>query len=80
MICDDELERIWKEDAVAYFRFYPGIRLEGLRKITRTSDRIAGGAVEVRTEKLPNRKLDHYRYTILSGDRSTSNSMYPNSS
>jgi hypothetical protein len=36
MKCDDELEMIWIEDAVAYFRLYPGTQLEGLRKITRT--------------------------------------------
>jgi hypothetical protein len=31
----DELERIWKEKVVAEFlRYYPGIRLEGLRNAT----------------------------------------------
>jgi hypothetical protein len=29
---NDELERIWKEVVMAY---YPGIRLEGLRKTTK---------------------------------------------
>jgi intergrase/recombinase len=57
MMCDDELERIWKEDAMAYFRIYPGIRLEELRKITITSHRIAGDPVEVRTENLHNKNL-----------------------
>jgi hypothetical protein len=29
---NNELERIWKEAVVANFRYYPGVRLDGLRK------------------------------------------------
>jgi hypothetical protein len=31
----DELERIWKEAVVFYWRYYPGICLEGLGKTTK---------------------------------------------
>jgi hypothetical protein len=31
----DELEKIWKEVAVVYFRYYPDICLTGLRKSAR---------------------------------------------
>jgi hypothetical protein len=31
---NDELERIWKETVVAYSRYYRGVFLVGMRKIT----------------------------------------------
>jgi hypothetical protein len=33
---NNELERIWKEASVAESRYYPSIRLEGLREATKT--------------------------------------------
>jgi hypothetical protein len=36
-----------KEAAVAYFRYYPVIFLEGLRKIIKTSVRIVGTWAEI---------------------------------
>jgi hypothetical protein len=73
-IYDDEQEEIRKDEAVAYFRLYSDIRLEGFRKTSRTSDRILGGLVDVRTEHLPNKNLD------LSGDRNACNSVHLNNS
>jgi hypothetical protein len=37
----EEFQRIWREVFDVHFRFYPGIFLEGLRKIMKTSVRIA---------------------------------------
>jgi hypothetical protein len=36
---DDEMAGTWKEKVVAYLRYYPGISLEGLRKIMRNISR-----------------------------------------
>jgi hypothetical protein len=47
MIVNNELERMWKEAVVAQLRYYPGICLEGLRKTTKTSVRIAGLRAEI---------------------------------
>jgi hypothetical protein len=33
----NELERIWKEAAMAWLMYFPGIYMEGLRKITKDS-------------------------------------------
>jgi hypothetical protein len=33
---NDEMERKWKEAVVAYFRYKPGICLDGLRETTKT--------------------------------------------
>jgi hypothetical protein len=33
-LMSDDLERIWKEAAMAYSKYYPGICLDGLRKTT----------------------------------------------
>jgi hypothetical protein len=43
----DELERIRKKAVMAYLKYYPGICLEGLRKMTKTSVRIAGLRKEI---------------------------------
>jgi hypothetical protein len=46
----DKLERIWKEVVMAYSRYYPGIFLEGLKKIMKTLVRIACIPVESETK------------------------------
>jgi hypothetical protein len=48
----DKLERIWKEVVMNYPRYYPGIYLEGLRKIMKTLVRIASIPVESETKHL----------------------------
>jgi hypothetical protein len=56
---NNELERIWKEAVVAYRKCDPGVCLDGLRKITKTSIRITDVPDESRTLQLPNTILDH---------------------
>jgi hypothetical protein len=51
----NKLEIIWKEVAVAERKYYPGICMERLRKITDTSATIADVSVEVRTKHLQKR-------------------------
>jgi hypothetical protein len=57
----EQSERIWEEVMVAYSRYYPGICLEGLRKTTKTSVRIAGVPSEVQTKSL---SIKAYRVTF----------------
>jgi hypothetical protein len=69
---NDELERIWKEAAVASFLgCYPGIRLEGLRKTTKnvqdsqSSDRnLNQGPLEHEAEILTIRPRRSLRYGV----------------
>jgi hypothetical protein len=48
-----ELDRIWKEAVVAWWRYSPGSCLEGLRKITKYIVFIRGVPAEVRTKRFP---------------------------
>jgi hypothetical protein len=52
---DGELERIWKEAVVAYSRYCPGIRLEGLWNVTKNFNRIAGVSAGIGTQHFPNK-------------------------
>jgi hypothetical protein len=49
---------------VAYPRCDPGLCLDGLRKITKTSVEIAGVPGEIRTVQLPDTNVEHL-YIIL---------------
>jgi hypothetical protein len=42
MATSDEVERMYKEPVVAYFKCYPSSRMEELEKTTKTSARING--------------------------------------
>jgi hypothetical protein len=50
----DELEITWEEEIMAYSRYFPGIGLEELRKITKISVRIASGPADITTEYIQN--------------------------
>jgi hypothetical protein len=52
----DELERMWRETVVAYFKLYFGSCLDGLRKITKISVIIACLRAEIWTRDLSNTK------------------------
>jgi hypothetical protein len=58
----DEFEAIWKEGIVTYPRYYPCIFLEGQRKASKTSVRIAIVSTKIRTKNFLNTNLDRYRY------------------
>jgi hypothetical protein len=60
----DEIWRIWKEMVMAKLRFYPGIYLEGLRKIKNIL-RIAYVSAGNRTGQLLNTRLECYRCAML---------------
>jgi hypothetical protein len=47
---------------MAKSRYYPDIFLEGTRKSTKTSVRIAGVPADIRTANLENKSVDLYRY------------------
>jgi hypothetical protein len=58
-----ELERIWKETAVAKYKYYPSIYPKGLRnKPRRTPVKMSGVPPKNRTERLPDSSLEIYRY------------------
>jgi hypothetical protein len=52
-----ELERMWKEAVVTFFRYYLGICLDGLRKIMKNL-RIAGHRAEIWTRDLRSTKKE----------------------
>jgi antibiotic biosynthesis monooxygenase (ABM) superfamily enzyme len=54
---NDELERFWKEEVMVQLRFYPGICLEGLNKITKTSIRVVSVPSRIQNEHLLNTSL-----------------------
>jgi hypothetical protein len=54
-----------KEAAVVYLRFYSGMLLEGLRKLTNISFRIAVVSAEIRTQHLPNTSIEPYAQNNL---------------
>jgi hypothetical protein len=62
MIDEIERESIWKEAIVAWLRYYPRIYLERLKK---ASVRIRLVLAKIRSEHLPNRDLERYRYASL---------------
>jgi hypothetical protein len=64
----DVMERIWKETAMAYSRYYPGICLEGLKKTAKNFNRLADAPAEVRTKHLRNTRLKSYRHANPLGD------------
>jgi hypothetical protein len=64
---DDELERIWKEAVLAYWKHCPGICLEGERRLTKNLT-IVGILAEIRTEHVPNRSQRRCVYTSLYGN------------
>jgi hypothetical protein len=47
-LVDNDLEIMWKEAAVTYFKLF-GIRLTGLRKDNKKYVRVVGGPAEIRT-------------------------------
>jgi len=49
----DELERNWKVELAACFKYDPGICLEGLKTTTETSFKICGLQAEIWTQDLP---------------------------
>jgi hypothetical protein len=56
-----ELETIWMEAVVTYWRYYPGYFLEGLKKITeKRTLRINSDRAGVQTKLLPNTSLQLY--------------------
>jgi hypothetical protein len=59
MSLQNELERTWKEVAVAQLRFHPCIYLEGMRKTIKASVRMASLPAEKREEYLLNASLGH---------------------
>jgi hypothetical protein len=54
----------WKQAVMAYSRFYSGIYLDTLNKITKIL-RAACVPVEIQTRHLQNRNLNHYHYVSL---------------
>jgi hypothetical protein len=50
MTVNHKLEMMWKEAAVPYVRYYPGISLGGLTKITKPSVTIFGVPTKFRTD------------------------------
>ena len=60
---------MWKKIIVAYFRLYPGIFLEGLRKTKYL--RLAGVLSERRTRNYPNTSDRSFRGLNLNDDCST---------
>jgi hypothetical protein len=61
----NEREKIWKEAIVAYSRDYPDICLKVVRKITRTSVRIAGVPTGIRIGDIQNTSVKPYLYPNL---------------
>jgi hypothetical protein len=51
------MDKIWKEMAMAYSRYYPGICSEGVKKTAKTLNRSIGALAEIRTEHLRNTRL-----------------------
>jgi hypothetical protein len=60
----DELQTAWREDVLAYSRYYPRMFLKGMRKTT-NNIRVVGVLAEVQTEYLVNTILKRYRFTNL---------------
>jgi hypothetical protein len=65
-LINDELERILLEEVLVYQRYYPGISLQELSKLTETL-RTDGVPSEVRTEHIRDTYLGHYRYVNMPG-------------
>jgi hypothetical protein len=64
-----ELEWVWKEPVVAYFKVYPGTFIKGLSKTTKATSppaRTAGVQTEIRTKNLQNNSQDRYCLSKLS--------------
>jgi hypothetical protein len=57
MIVNDEYVRIRKEVVVAYFKYYPDIRVDMQRKITNSLIRTDGNSYKVLIGYLPNTNL-----------------------
>jgi hypothetical protein len=64
-LVNNELERIWKETAVAQQRYCPGICLEVLRKPGKISVKIECALAEIRNKYLQNISPKDCRYTSL---------------
>jgi hypothetical protein len=47
-----EFENMWNESAMAYFRWYPNLCLDGLNENTKTDVTITNVPSEVRTKEL----------------------------
>jgi hypothetical protein len=47
---NNELEKIWKEAVAVHLKYFPEHFLDGLKKTTITSVKIAGVPAEIRTE------------------------------
>lgn len=62
-----ELERTWRDVAMARSRYYHGICLVGLRIAADTVVLIAVALVEIVTEQPLNISLGHYHYTTELG-------------
>jgi hypothetical protein len=50
-IVNNELKRMWKEEVVADLKYYPGISLERLQKITKNLRHVAGLLVMIRMHR-----------------------------
>jgi hypothetical protein len=61
---NNKLQSIWKEAAVGYWRYNPGIFLEELRDTAKKSVKIAGISPEILRDYVPNRCLERYRWVI----------------
>jgi hypothetical protein len=59
----DELERIWKEAAVAESGYYPGICLEGVKEITKDLIQVSRCPGRDSNKHFPNRSLGLYHHS-----------------
>jgi hypothetical protein len=59
---NDEVEGMYKEAVTEQSRYYPRICLVVPRKNKKTPARIGGALAEIRTQHLPNTKVEYYCY------------------
>lgn len=64
---NDELENVWKDAVMPWWKYHPFSYVEELRKIPQSSVCLASISAKIRIEYLLNMSLDRYRYAIPLG-------------
>jgi hypothetical protein len=72
---NNELERIRKERSLPNSGIIPAFAWRDWRKLWKTSAMIIGVPAEIRTEYLPNTRLENYRYTYMLSPQTQNNGM-----